>query len=453
MKENKIPLDSHIAVVGGGAGGLSTAWYLKRAGYKHVQVLEKSPRLGGKCRSVTVDGQSFDLGANYITSSYTRVREMAAHVKAEMYTEDPGHVLDIGTGQMQSIFREILSQTNIFKLAWQGLRYAWIRWRLSNLLSPASPGFVNVKGHAELHGDFESWLKGKNLEALIPMFEIPLTLMGYGQLKQIAAVYALTYMNLGTFKDLGLFAINFPLRRWPKRFNQGYGRMFERLAAEVDVLTGVTITKITRDDKVVIEFELLEQQREQNTTDTHIGVFDYIVLACPQVPEVLKSLNMDFSSHEKGLFDKVRYNPFYVTTYKAPGTERVSAVTFSMPEPEMGEPYVVTRQYPENDFVSVYTRGDWDGTIDREHIRTRNIEFLKEIGASNPGVQEFSCDDWAYFPHFSPEEVDGGAYNLLDNHQGENRTFFAGGLLAFELVETIAEHAHHLVKTHFVGDV
>ena len=82
------------------------------------------------------------------------------------------------------------------------------------------------------------------------MFEIPLTLMGYGDLDDIAAAYALTYMSPKTFLNLGMFAANVPLRRWPKRFTQGYGRMFERLAAEVDVLTGVKIEKITRNGQI-----------------------------------------------------------------------------------------------------------------------------------------------------------------------------------------------------------
>ena len=35
--------------------------------------------------------------------------------------------------------------------------------------------------------------------------------------------------------------------------------------------------------------------------------------------------------------------------------------------------------------------------------------------------------------------------------QGHRRTLYTGGLLAFELVETIAEYSHGLVSTHFIG--
>jgi hypothetical protein len=452
MGDANIPRDSRIVVVGAGAAGLCMAWYLKREGFKHVQVLEKSPRLGGKCRSLTIDGQSFDLGANYITSAYTRVRELARHVKAGMYTEKAGHAIDVGNGEVQPILTEVLTHTSFLKLAWQSMRFLFIRWRLGKLLTPAQPGFAHVPEHPELQGSFEEWLDRNGLDALHEMFEIPLTLMGYGKLKTIAAVYGLSYMSPRTFINLGLFAANVPgwLRRWPKRFNQGYGRTFERLAAEVDVLTGVTIGRITRGDEIKVEYRLLEQELEGKQDFPETQTYDYLVLACPQLKDELSFMD-PLSGKEQRLFEQVLINPFFVSTYHAQGTEKIAAVSFSLPKPEQGRPYVVTRQYPDNDFISIYTRGDREGKINREEVKRNNEKFLSEIRAENPAVHSFTVDDWAYFPHVSVDAVDNGFYTELDSLQGKNRTFYCGGLLAFELVETIAEHAHKLVQTHFAG--
>jgi len=449
MKTAGIPRDARIVVVGAGAAGLCTAWYLKLAGFKHVQVLERSPRLGGKCRSLTVDGQSFDLGANYITSAYRRVRELAAHVGAGMYTEKAGHTINVKTGEMRSILAEVLGRISFFTLAWQSLRFLFIRWRMRGLLSPARPGFGHVRDCPQLQGSFADWLRRNRLDGLSEMFEIPLTLMGYGNLDDIAAAYALTYMSPRTFLNLGMFAANVPFRRWPKRFTQGYGRMFERLAAEVDVLSGVKIEKITRDGQINVRYRLLEQQLENDTTVHETATYDYLVLACPQLPEVLEFL--DLGEQEKKLFGQVVFNPFFVTTYMAPGTERVAAVTFSLPQPALGEPHVVTRQYPESNFISIYSRGDREQTIGREKIEANNRRFLGEIAARDPGAEPLNCDDWAYFPHVPCAAVDAGFYSELEAMQGENRTFYCGGLLAFELVECIAEYSHHLVQTHFVA--
>ena len=455
MQAKNISRDARIVVIGAGAGGLCTAWYLKAAGFKHVRVLERSPRLGGKCRSLTVGGQSFDLGANYITSAYTRVRELAARAGATMYTEKAGHVIDVKTGEMRSILSEVLRRTSLLTLAWQSLRYLMLRWQIRGLLSPAKPGFAHVRDNPELHGSFADWLRSNRLEALVEMFDIPLTLMGYGKLDGIAAVYGLTYMSPGTFKDLGLFAANVPrwLRRWPKRFTQGYERMFDRLAVEIDVLTGVQIEHITRDEQQVsVRYTLLEQQLENDSAVPETETFDYLVLACPQLPDVLEPF-LQLSEKEQQLFGQVIFNPFYVTTYEAPGTERIAAVTFSLPEPSVGQPFVVTRQYPQNDFISVYSRGDRGDAIRRAEIEANNETFLGVIGARGVRKHGSTSNDWAYFPHVPYPMVDGGFYNELDELQGVNRTFYCGGLLAFELVETIAEYSHHLVQKHFAGKV
>ena len=449
MQAAGISRDARIAIVGAGAAGICAAWYLKRAGFRRVKVLEQSPRLGGKCRSLTVDGQSFDLGANYVTSSYRRVRELAAHVGAPMYTERKGHAID-ADGRVGSLFGAVLRGQSFLAVASQSLRFLWKRWRLRKLLTPYRPGFGHVTEHPELRGSFADWLDRNNLPALKEMFEIPLTLMGYGKLEEIAAAYALTYMNPLTFKDLGMFALDPPLRQWPKRFTQGYGRMFERLAAEVNVLTGVTNLRIDRSGPVRVEYDLIVQQLEGQATVHEQDTFDVLVLACPQRLEVLEPM-LELTPEERRLFAQVVYNPFYVTTYDAPGTEAVAAVTFALPLPAVGQPFVVTRQFPHNDFVSVYTRGSLEHDIGRHEVWAANEKFLVKIMDREPQRHSYTCDEWAYFPHVPVAAVDAGFYRDLEALQGANRTYYCGGLLAFELVETIAEYSHHLVQAHFVG--
>ncbi|MFO1394025.1 MAG: FAD-dependent oxidoreductase [Steroidobacteraceae bacterium] len=450
MASGGIARDARIVIVGAGAAGLCTAWYLKQAGFYNVKVLERSPRLGGKCRSLTVNGQSFDLGANYITSAYTRVRELAAHVGATMYTEKPGHAINAKSGHVRSILAEVLKNTTLFTLAGQAIRYLWKRWRIRHLLTPYRPGFGHVQEHPELKGSFADWLDRNGLADLHQMVEVPLTLMGYGKLENIPAAYALTYMSPKTFKDLGLFAANFPLRGWPKRFTQGYGRMFERLAAEVNVLTGVKNLRIERGASIRVDYDVQVQQLERKIEEHETEYFDYLVVACPQVLEVVEPF-LDLDPVERRLFGQVVYNPFYVTTYTAPGTREISAVTFSMNDPQVGHPYVVTRQYPENDFISVYSRGDRAQSIGRPEILENNRRFLAAITDKDPTAHPSLCDDWAYFPHVPVDVFDAGFYGELEALQGQRRTFYTGGLLAFELVETIAEYSHGLVQQHFVG--
>ena len=55
-----------IVVIGGGIGGLSVAARLAKLGH-HLSLYEASDRLGGKCRTETFDGYSFDIGPSLLT--------------------------------------------------------------------------------------------------------------------------------------------------------------------------------------------------------------------------------------------------------------------------------------------------------------------------------------------------------------------------------------------------
>ncbi|NLJ43536.1 MAG: phytoene desaturase [Bacteroidales bacterium] len=52
-------------IIGAGIGGLTTAVYLAREGYK-VRVYEKNPSPGGRCGQIKRDGYRFDLGATMV---------------------------------------------------------------------------------------------------------------------------------------------------------------------------------------------------------------------------------------------------------------------------------------------------------------------------------------------------------------------------------------------------
>lgn len=68
--------DLDVAVVGGGISGLTTAFWLKRAGAR-VALLEGSPRVGGVLRTLTHHGWTFELGPNTVLDK-PPVRELLA---------------------------------------------------------------------------------------------------------------------------------------------------------------------------------------------------------------------------------------------------------------------------------------------------------------------------------------------------------------------------------------
>ncbi|MDM8010910.1 MAG: FAD-dependent oxidoreductase [Parasphingorhabdus sp.] len=69
-----------VVICGGGLSGMTAAWRLAQAG-KCVAVLEASDRLGGRTFTRRAsDGAAFDLGAQYVGPSQTRVLKLAAEL-------------------------------------------------------------------------------------------------------------------------------------------------------------------------------------------------------------------------------------------------------------------------------------------------------------------------------------------------------------------------------------
>lgn len=68
-------MKTNTLIVGGGLTGLSLAGRLQRAGHD-FQLLEGRARLGGRIKSLQVDGAAFDLGPSWIWPGQTRVARL-----------------------------------------------------------------------------------------------------------------------------------------------------------------------------------------------------------------------------------------------------------------------------------------------------------------------------------------------------------------------------------------
>uniref|UniRef100_A0A832GY72 FAD-dependent oxidoreductase n=1 Tax=Oscillatoriales cyanobacterium SpSt-402 TaxID=2282168 RepID=A0A832GY72_9CYAN len=451
---------ARICVVGAGAAGLSTAYFLKQRGYENVTVLEKNGRVGGLCCSITYKSRAFDLGANYLTPAYKEVLKMAQKVGADLYSEGPGQVYDPFESQpgkpvFKSILDAVMQGTDFFTYGGAIARFYWERLQLEPLLSV--PGFAGISLHPELTQPFSNWLAEKNLSCLSTLFELPITNMGYGYLNEIPTAYALKYMTLDTFTTLVTYGADLKLG-WPKRFVDGFQRFWERISWGLEVHCNVTIKDVKRGATIQVHFLEQEQILDQSDFREETLEFDYLILACPLTLDVLHSF-LDLSTTEQELFKQIELNPYSLTTYRIPNFKMHTPVTNVIPMNPEGNPWFISQQFLDNDLVAFYTRLPWDAELidwDNEAARSdRRNEVIKGIQATMETIgvrlddQYYTYDEWPYFPHVTSEAMQAGFYDRLEALQGQRKTFYVGGLLNFELVETIVEYSKALVEKNF----
>ena len=430
------PKDTRICIIGAGAAGLSAAYYLQRRGYTSVTVLEAADRVGGKCHSVDFKGRSFDLGANYVTAAYAEVRRLAREFGADLYTESKtiaASISDCNRVTFSTPVEAVTRHQSALTLLSAMVRYLWIRFRLQKHLD--RPGFADISRQPQLCVPFRDWLENNKLTALEPVFEFPITIMGYGYLDTIAAPYALKYMSVPTFWNLIAVTLGLP-RRWPKRFVNGFERLWTDVAAQLNIRLGARITAVERGEHIRIHLDNADTME-----------FDYLVLACPLDAGTLGRF-LVLSNEERELFGRITINPYVVTCYAMTNLQLPERIVGMWPIPKIGQPWAMTRQYGDNEFVQFYTRLDERNADSKINVISAIREYVVALGAALP-EDYITYNEWDYFPHVSADDIRGGFYDRFEALQGEANTFYCGAIAAFELVETVVQYSRQMVERYF----
>ncbi len=456
-----------IVIVGAGPAGLATARYLNKQGFRDVTILEKLGRVGGLCRTITEDGKSYDLGANYVTLAYRETLELAREVGATRYTEAPYSAVTIPADDSPVTYMPLVRAVreygppedrrthSLWRVLRAALKYAWLRFRLRRVID--RPNFAEIDEHPELCVSFAEWLERHDIECLTTMFEIPITMMGYNYLRFIAAPYALKYMSLATYIPMVLKGLPGIQRivPWPCRFTLGFQRLWERMSWKLNVRLNVDIKRIERDETgVTVTFTQLQQIFNETKTHRAEIKFDYLILACPLSPDVLTGF-MDVEGEELELLGRIRANSYCMTTYHVHALDLPTPFLVVLPLTSKGTPWGIAQQFAGASNVTQFYSRVMKEPPDNEGVQkeiTGNVQTLVErLGGhlDEENVGWFTYDRWPYFQHVTHHDMKEGWYRSLEALQGRNRTFYVGGATSFELIEPIMEYSKHLTATHF----
>ena len=475
--------NSRIIIIGAGPSGLFAAHFLSKKGYRNIQILEKEGHVGGLCRTITSQGSSFDLGANYLTPAYKLTLALANEVGAKVYSERPFVAMQVPENpQSPVVYTPIYDALRIDKttgkpvpwLTFIGatLKYIWLRFWLKRIVD--RPTFDGIERYKDglLCQPFSHWLTRNNLQCLATSFELPITQMGFGYLSHTPAVYALKFMTLSSYIPMVLKEAPYigSWIAWPKRFKFGYQRMWQRVAWRYDVRLNTSIKKITRDpDKVHLQVESLQENLSQTNTGTQEIEADYLIFACPLQPLTAEGANsamIALSDEEQDLFKKIHITSYCMTTLQIEnitmgnGKSGPLASIFPVPTLDNDRPvatYGVAKQWADNKLVQFYTSTlSTDLETDVQQLVLADVSKIT-LQMNGKAVEEGgwkTFDRWTYFQHVQTDDMLGsdgkpGWYTRLEKLQGQQNTFYVGGATNFELIEPIGMYTKRLVERFF----
>lgn len=412
----EINQDARFGIVGAGTSGLTAAHYLAEAGYERVTLLEKRPRVGGKCESIAIDGRVYEMGAVLRGPHYAVIRELSRRVGLAEGQGTPCHFYT-PEGARTALF----PRQRLPALIWQLFaKFAWLT--AGKYQRIYQPGLAGI--HPDLHQNFQAFAAHHGLPELPALFQPLTTGFGYGYAEQVPAAYMLKYLNWTTILSC---ARGEQLVVWP----DGIQTLWERLAYEHDLRLGVRIRRVTRGAKVTVH------------TARDRYEFDYLVLACP-LDRALVFL--DATAEEQDLFGRIQYYDYWVLLGEISGLPPDTGfIRANFALENQGHLMIWCRRWPQTKLYTLYALGDFQTS---EEVITANIAAdLRRAGAHLEEV--LAVRRWRYFPHVPPADMAAGFYERLEAMQGIRRTFYCGEIMSFSTLESSARYARDLVERFF----
>lgn len=405
-----------VAVVGAGPSGLAVARELERAGHR-VTVLEERDTVAGKCQSVQVDGRAYDLGGHICTNRYERMAELVSELDVATERTSRYRVLDAaGRAVRQSM--EFLRDGSLE-------RYRALRER--EFPHIAEPGLAHSA--RALAAPVARWLAEHGLRSMADSFGAGYTAAGYGHLDDgVPALYFVKYAEMTGLLDPGPELLGHP---GDFTVVGGFATLWRRVAEELkDVRCGVRVRSVERGaDGVRVH------------TDSGPVEADDVVLAV--TPDRILPV-LDASDEERDLAARVRSHAYHTTLADASGLPEdafyfLAAHTAS--RTTAGHCVSYHHRYPGSEVRTFYSYGRPDEVT---ALLRKDVEalggYLGEVHLQRT---------WAFMPYFGGDDLRDGALDRLDALQGRERTYYVGGLPAFELVECAVAHAQDLARRHF----
>ena len=416
-----------IAIIGAGPSGLTAAHNLRQLGYSHVTVFEKNADVGGKVLTTFYQGRPYELGAIIANHDYTTVMALAKEYNQTVSGSAESFLVDKQGGKY-SYVDYVKQKYGLVKF----LKSVSLFWAtMARYADLEKPGFANSSPDL-----FASMTDFATTQQIVPAAEIVasfLTGCGYGYYDEIPALYLM---------KLAPWVLNQPIldavsagksQTW-SMFDHGWQQLWREVAKDLNVKLNAEVTSIKRkrgDGGLTISV----------TANGIEQTFDRIIIAAP-LDKIVKV--MDAKPIEKDLFGRIKNLRYLVTMVEGEGMAMASFYDNVGPE-SIGHINFVVQRHPDTNVFLIYQLLD-------KNMSIAQAEYLanQDLSAQHAKIKKVIMrKEWSYFPHVESSDLDSGYYEKLENLQGEDGTYYVGGLMSFETVEHTSAYAKQLVLKFF----
>lgn len=402
-------INKSIAIVGGGAAGITAAIRLKDLGYSPI-IFEATSRVGGKVLTVKKDAHLFEMGAILIGDQYQEILNLAKRVNHSVEVTQGLKEPEFIFADHQGFHRLTLSNKICYVFEYYLFRmYAFFR---KNALAQT---------------DIASFYSLKKFPTLSKVMGSVWSGLGYGYLDEVSIKY------FPPFFEISKAYLSPFTKQLAYQSIKGMSNLWERLAEDLDVRLNVEVTQVA----------LLKDGKIQINGGT--AQYDALIFACPpnQAKKIMASQLDDyvFLNH----FNYIHYHSFLIEASPFPSQFGYFPSWIEGKFKRSSLPVCWFQPHKDNRHVLIYSISEEGAQI--EDIEERIKVALAKMGVMIKNVEEKKS--WSYFPHFSPKVVDAGILEDIESLQGKNNIYWTGEYLSFATIEHSARHAATLVRRYF----
>ncbi|CAI9290165.1 unnamed protein product [Lactuca saligna] len=430
-------IDTRIGIIGAGPSGLSAAYALCKLGYSNVTVIEKHACVGGMCESVDIEGRIYDLGGQVLAAnSAPTIFHIAKEIGAETEELDTHKFAVIDTTGKYDDTKVVDDYISIISLT------------LKLQDEANATGRIGVHAVSDIASEpTPSFLKSNGLVSVPKSVAYGFTASGYGFVQDMPYAYVHEFTRTSMAGKI-------------RRFKGGYTSVWDKISKKlpVQIHCNTQVLSVNRKGNTIeIEAKIVNGETQHTEFDKLIvsGSFPLqngkTYRSPSKTTEIVNEV-MDLSDFEKELFGKVETIDYYTTVLKIDGLEHIPAGFYYfqefMDDPKtIGNPVAMQRFYPDTNIFLFWSYGNSTNIVGQNVIQFA-IDAATSIGGKVEKV--ILQRRFKYFPHINSQEMKDGFYEKLEHQlQGQNNTFYVGGLMAFELTERNSSYALSLVMKHF----